>query len=113
MRLLHVRKGCRVIGGDIDDPALAAAADGSGMSATIPMDVADEQDWMSAAAQARRQLGGLDALIPSAGVGVGGDLTTLPPESWRRPKAVHLDGAFLSIQPFLHFPPESGAGRAE
>src|SRR3546814_16675659 len=86
-------QGARVIGGDIDGPALAAAADGAGMAATIPMDVADEQDWMSAVAQARRQLGGLGALIHSAGIGVGGDLTTLPRESWRRQQAVNLDGA--------------------
>src|SRR3546814_14744266 len=74
-------QGARVIGGDIDGPALAAAADGAGMAATIPMDVADEQDWMPAAAQARRQLGGPHALIPSAGIGVG-DLTSLGGERW-------------------------------
>src|SRR3546814_11381226 len=80
------------------------------MAATSPMDVADEQDWMSAVAQARRQLGGLDALIHSAGIGVGGDLTTLPLESWRRQQAVNLDGAFLAIKHLLPLLRESGGG---
>src|SRR3546814_13412651 len=103
-------QGARVIGGDIDGPALAAAADGAGMAATIPMDVAAEQDWMSAVAQARRQLGGPDALIHSAGLGVGGHLTNLPLESWRRQPAVHLAGAFLALKPPPPLPRDSGGG---
>lgn len=105
-----VSHGARVIGSDIDGSALAAVADEAGMAAAVPLDVADEHDWAAAAAEVSRRLGGLDALVHSAGIGVGGDLTTLPLENWRRQQAVNLDGAFLAIKHMLPLLRESGGG---
>jgi len=105
-----VSHGARVIGSDIDGSALAAVADEAGMTAAVPLDVADEHDWAAAAAEVSRRLGGLDALVHSAGIGVGGDLTTLSLENWRRQQAVNLDGAFLAIKHMLPLLRESGGG---
>lgn len=105
-----VSHGARVIGSDIDGSALAAVADEAGMAAAVPLDVADEHDWAAAAAEVSRRLGGLDALVHSAGIGVGGDLTTLSLENWRRQQAVNLDGAFLAIKHMLPLLRESGGG---
>ena len=103
-------QGARVLGSDIDAVALAAVAGPVGMTATTALDVADEQDWIAAAAHARRTLGGIDALVHCAGIGVGGELTTMTLESWRRQQAVNLDGAFLAIKHMLPLVRETGAG---
>lgn len=105
-----VSHGARVIGSDIDGLALAAVADEAGMAEALPLDVADERDWAAAAAKVSRMFGGLDALVHSAGIGVGGDLTTLPLESWRRQQAINLDGAFLAIKHMLPLLREGGGG---
>lgn len=94
-------QGARVIGSDIDRVALTAVADEAGMRASMVLDVAEEQDWLAAAARTTDMFGGLDALVHSAGIGVGGDLTNLSLDSWRRQQAVNLDGAFLAIKHML------------
>lgn len=103
-------QGADVIGSDVDHAALAAVAGEAGMAATLPLNVAEEHDWIAAVAEVRRMFGGLDALVHSAGIGVGGDLTTLSLESWRRQQAVNLDGAFLAIKHVLPLLREAGGG---
>lgn len=102
--------GAHVLGCDIDEAALSVVAGEAGMAASMRLDVAEEPDWAAGAAWARREFGGLDAIIHSAGIGVGGDLTTLPLESWRRQQAVNLDGSFLAVKHMLPLLREGGGG---
>lgn len=103
-------QGARVIGSDIDHTTLAAVAEEASMATVISLNVAEEHDWLAAAAETQRKFGGLDALVHSAGIGVGGDLTTLSLESWRRQQAVNLDGAFLAIKHILPLLRKVGGG---
>lgn len=95
---MMTRQGARIAGTDIDAKGLGVAGREDGLAATIRMDVAVEADWIIAMRHAVDRLGGLDGIVHSAGIGVGGDLTTLSLERWRHQQAVNLDSSFLAIK---------------
>lgn len=102
--------GAVVLGSDIDRERLINVAGDANMAGTMPLDVSDENDWIKAVSQVRHVLGGLDAIVHSAGIGVGGELTTLPLENWQRQQAVNLDGSFLAIKHMVPMLRQSGGG---
>ncbi|MCM8731606.1 SDR family NAD(P)-dependent oxidoreductase [Hephaestia sp. GCM10023244] len=107
---LMAKQGARVIGADIDAQGLETLNRCDDPVATIRMDVATEADWARTVAFASDALGGLDAIVHSAGIGIGGDLTTLSLERWRYQQAVNLDSAFLAIKYTLPPLREAGGG---
>lgn len=107
---LMTGQGGWVVGTDIDATGLDTAHREDGLAATMRMDVAAEADWCDAVAFAADRLGGLDAIVHSAGVGIGGDLTTLSLERWRHQQAVNLDSAFLATKYALPLLREAGGG---
>ncbi|HSI19061.1 MAG TPA: SDR family NAD(P)-dependent oxidoreductase [Sphingomonas sp.] len=105
-------EGASVILADIDEAA------GHSSAATIPgarflrLDVSEEGDWCDAIAAIPALLGGLDILVNNAGIGIGGDVTKLSLDDWRRQQAVNLDGTFLGIKHALPLIRRSGTAGA-
>ena len=61
-------------------------------------DVSDEASVAAAAERAAGELGGIDSLVCSAGIALGGRMHTLPLEQWRRVVDINLTGTFLTIK---------------
>lgn len=100
------REGARVAVLDIDAAAAATTAaridaGTSTRAVVVTADVSDEEDVAAAIAEAATAMGGLDVLVPNAGVELFGhdaavhelDLTV-----WQRTLAVNLTGAFLTCK---------------
>jgi len=105
------RKGARVVIADVNEAALAAAADGiragGGEAEAVACNVAREADCAALAARAVQRFGSLDVAVLSAGILRDGLLLKVDKET-RQPKAkltleqwqavidVNLTGVFLS-----------------
>jgi 3-oxoacyl-[acyl-carrier protein] reductase len=89
--------GARVALWDRDEKALAEARDGlPGDVATFALDVADAEAVARVAQATAAALGGLDALICSAGItGPNTTLAEYPVDDWKRVFDVNLHGVFL------------------
>lgn len=107
---MMTRQSARIVGTDIDAKGLGVVGREDGLAATIGMDVAVEADWIVAMRHAVDRLGGLDGIVHSAGIGVGGDLTILSLERWRHQQAVNLDSSFLAIKHALPVLRDAGGG---
>lgn len=110
---LFAHQGAAVWLCDIDPRGKAAAQAlvAQGLSARyLHLDVALEEDWIGAAAAVRATGQGLHILVNNAGIGIGGPITDLSLQDWRRQQAVNLDGAFLGIKHCLPLLRESGGG---
>lgn len=96
-RLFHAR-GANLVLTDIAAPALeafAAALDPAGSRvATLPMDAARPGDSAAAVDLARTRFGGIDVLIPAAGIYPHQPFATMTAEQWRAVMAVNVDGVF-------------------
>ncbi len=97
------REGATVVLADLDAVAGERvlrdieAAGGTGTS--IKLDVAVEQDWISAMATIRQRFGRLDVTVNCAGTNIARSFptdTTL--EDWRRLMSINLDGVFLGTK---------------
>jgi 3-oxoacyl-[acyl-carrier protein] reductase len=92
-----VASGARVSLWDRDERALAGSAKGLGASThTVRVDVSDETDVCLARDASVRELGGIDALVCSAGI-TGPNLATwdYPAADWKQVLDVNLTGVFL------------------
>ncbi|MDB5709950.1 MAG: dehydrogenase [Sphingomonas bacterium] len=101
-------EGAQVVLTDIDavaGHAAAASIDGAGF---VHLDVSEEGAWREAIAT----LAALDILVNNAGIGIGGDITKLSLDDWRRQQAVNLDGTFLGIKHALPLIRRSSAAGA-
>jgi NAD(P)-dependent dehydrogenase (short-subunit alcohol dehydrogenase family) len=96
---------------DQDANAVAAAAQELGALA-IAADVTDSAQVIDAVARVERELGRLDVLVCSAGVG-GDSLRTVdvPDEEWRRVFAVNCDGVFYCNRAAIPGMVDRGYGR--
>ncbi len=93
-------QGMHVLGIDADDAALPAAAEAladSGRVVLIPGDVADEAQVKAAMREAKRRLGGLDALVNNAAIAAAetGPVERLSLAEWQRRIDTNLTGVFL------------------
>jgi 3-oxoacyl-[acyl-carrier protein] reductase len=94
-----VAEGARVAIVDIDAGRAETAARELGTSAiAIQADVSQPEDAARLAAEAARQLGKIDILVHSAGVGAERSFLDTTPEEWRRIIDIDLSGTFYTCQ---------------
>ncbi len=81
---------------DVSDAVLAAFTAAHPEAGATNADVSSEDDVARLFADARRTLGGLDALVNNAGIsGPTGGVADIAPADWRRTIDVCLTGQFL------------------
>jgi NAD(P)-dependent dehydrogenase (short-subunit alcohol dehydrogenase family) len=108
-----LREGGSVLIGDISQDALdrtRKALDNPRLLATR-LDVTSRQSVQEAVEMARRELGGLDTLVNSAGVFAFLSLAEMGEEDWDRLIAINLKGVFLCCQAAAPLLRQSGRGR--
>ena len=88
---LAVAAGARVVAADL---ATALPAGEAGLVATAVADVTDQAAVTAAVERAAAALGGLDAVIATAGVFDHRGLAETGEDDWRRVLAINLDGPF-------------------
>jgi 3-oxoacyl-[acyl-carrier protein] reductase len=97
--------GARLVLVDLDPAALADAAaqlDPAGMRAiSVSADVTRMEACEAAVASAVAHYGGIDILVPSAGIYRDEMFASMTPEQWRLTMAVNLDGVFNIIRASL------------
>lgn len=100
-RLFHAH-GARLVLTDLDEGGLAAFArelDPAGERvATLRMDAADPDDSARAVALAQERFGGIDFLVPSAGLYEAQPVDGMSDEQWRRTLSINLDGVFYLVR---------------
>ena len=94
-----IAEGARVAIVDIDAGRADVAARELGAAAVaIHADVSRPEDAVRLAAEAARQLGKIDILVHSAGVGAERSFLDTTPEEWRRIIDIDLSGTFYTCQ---------------
>ncbi|MEU6067404.1 SDR family oxidoreductase [Streptomyces sp. NPDC047082] len=100
--VLAAREGASVACADIAPEAAAATArlvtaEGSPGVALVA-DATDPEQAAALVAEAARELGGLDALVVNAGIGLGVGLAGSSPEDWDRVLSLNLRAPFLAAK---------------
>jgi 3(or 17)beta-hydroxysteroid dehydrogenase len=109
--LLLAAEGAKVIVSDINLAAAQAVATEIGANAiAIEHDVACEDSWKSAIAQAQASFGGLNILVNNAGIVVLADPEETTLEQFRRANAVMSEGVFLGCKYAIPLMAKSGGG---
>ncbi len=99
-----VRAGAHVVLADVDEKGLdaarakVAAAAGASMVTAVRMDVTDERSVDEAFAHACRTFGGVDVVVPNAGIAYVSALAESDPAKFRRVIDVNLVGYFLTMR---------------
>jgi NAD(P)-dependent dehydrogenase (short-subunit alcohol dehydrogenase family) len=91
-------EGATVVISDIDQQAAERAAESIPGATAIACDVTDEAQVQALIDGTVAQHGGLDIMVPNAGVGSPVPLLGMDLATWRALMAVNLDGVFLSIR---------------
>lgn len=91
------------------DLAQEICADG-GRAIAMDQDVADEAQWETAIALAKRELGGLHILVNNAGTISRQGIAQTNLESWHRTMNVNLTGAMLGMKHAAPLMRDSGGG---
>jgi 3-oxoacyl-[acyl-carrier protein] reductase len=106
-------EGARVVLGDIDDEAIAAAAAelGPGVAQAVTADVSQPEGAQSLVDAALAHFGRLDVLVASAGIHRATRLDELTVEEWDLLLAVNLRGVFLTAQAALRVFAPQRSGR--
>jgi len=109
---LAVARGARVGLLDRDAAALAAACDALGSSVALPVvcDVSDPAAVSRAVDEASAWLGGIDAVVNSAGIDSLQPLEQLSDADWARVMAVNLTGPMLVCRAVLPHLRRAGGG---
>lgn len=76
----------------------------------VAADVTSEEDCVRLVAAHAERHGGLDVLVNSAGVGIGGPIAELPTKHWDLQLNVNLRGAFICTREALPYLRQSGGG---
>jgi NAD(P)-dependent dehydrogenase (short-subunit alcohol dehydrogenase family) len=109
-----VEEGALVALVDVDEPALSQATELVGeLGLPLPADVSDEDQVASAVEAATEAWGGLDVIVPNAGVQLSDRddrVDRLDRETWERTLDVNLTGAFLTAKHGVRALLASGGG---
>ncbi len=98
------RAGAHVVLADVDEKGLeaarakVAAAGGGAAVAAVRMDVTDERSVAAAFAEACRTFGGVDVVVPNAGIAYVASLAESEADRFRRVIDVNLSGYFLTMR---------------
>ncbi|AEG51554.1 3-oxoacyl-(acyl-carrier-protein) reductase [Sphingobium chlorophenolicum L-1] len=96
---LFAAHGANLVLADLDAVVLASLADELEIPpervAVIAFDASSEQDAQAAVALCQDRFGGLDFLVPSAGIYVDQSFADMRFDQWRQTMSVNLDGIFL------------------
>lgn len=93
----------------LDDTALLISNAG-GSALALPADVTVEAAVSDAFAQAAAELGGIDAVILSAGIGRNGPIESYPLSDWEATMATNLTGPFLCAKAAIPYLRARGGG---
>jgi len=107
--------GCCVVLADVDPDRLAAVEQALGTGkdlATLAFDVTDPDAVAAGFEAACAVFGGLDVVVPNAGVAAVGPLDTLDPAAFDRVQDVNSRGVFLTIQAAARVFATQGTGGA-
>jgi len=107
-------EGAFVVVTDIQDALGAEVVAGikaaGGQAEYVSHDVTQEDVWVDVVAGIQARHGRLDILVNNAGIGIGGPVTEMTLEAWRRQTAINLDGVFLGVKHSLPLMRAGGAG---
>lgn len=99
---LFYEHGANLVLTDLDDKGVAAfgaSLDPSGKRvATLRMDAADPKDSDRAVELAQDRFGGIDFLVPSAGLYLAQPVQEMTDTQWRQILSINLDGVFYICQ---------------
>lgn len=99
---LFFAHGASMVLADLDETELAGFArelDPEGVRiATLRMDASNPDDSVAAVAQAMERFGGIDFLVPAAGIYLAQPAATMTDSQWQRTLAVNLDGVFYLVR---------------
>ena len=108
------KAGATVVLTDVQDSvgkAVCAAINQSGGKAIyLHQDVTSEDEWIGVIAEVRAQFGRLDVFVNNAGIGIGGLVTEMTLETWRKQQAINVEGVFLGVKHSLPLMRTSGEG---
>lgn len=110
------RRGYRLVLLDRDAGAVQATADAiagcGGAARAVAGDVTSEDDQRAAVQTCLDAFGGLDAAVACAGIEVGGTVTDMDLDAWRRVFAVNVDGVMLTARAAIPAILDGGRGGA-
>lgn len=107
-------EGAKVMLTDVQDAkgreAAAAIVKAGGVAEYRRHDVTLEAEWIAAVAAIKASFGRLDILVNNAGIGVGGAVTDITLEQWRRQQSINVEGVFLGVKHSLPLMRAGGGG---
>ena len=95
---------------DINGGAAQAVADSIDGAIAVTTDVTDEQQVKDLVDRAVEEFGGLNVVVPNAGIATTTPLIETSFEDWRKVMSVNLDGVFLTVRHSLPALVASGGG---
>jgi NAD(P)-dependent dehydrogenase (short-subunit alcohol dehydrogenase family) len=108
------RAGGQIVLTDIQDALGEAVAkgikDAGGKAIYLRQDVTNEEGWVSIVGEIRKRFGRLDVLVNNAGIGLGGLVTEMSLETWRKQQAINVEGVFLGVKHSLPLMREGARG---
>ena len=90
--------GANVVVSDIDEAGAKTAAEQIPRAVAIACDVRDEEQVKSLVDQAVATFGGLNIMVPNAGIGIVGPIVETDLAAWRAVTSINLDGVFLCLR---------------
>ncbi len=99
---LFAEAGAKVLIGDVQDALGQQTAEevvrNGGEAVFVHLDVANEDDWKRAVAEAVKRFGALTTLVNNAGIYRKGEVDTETSEGWNRMIAVNQTGVWLGMK---------------
>ena len=104
--------GAKLIVTDIDVSGVEKTAkmitDAGGQARSLAQDVSQESVWQEIMESLQKTEGQLNILVNNAGIAIGGPVTEMSLEDWRRQNAINLDGVFLGCKHSIPLMAQSG-----
>ena len=93
-------EGANLVLSDLDEPGLDAIADDlpQGRVRVVTGDAADQATAQAMVDKAQDAFGGIDIVIPNAGIAVTGKLSEITVEEFRKQMTNNVDGVFLAMK---------------